>query len=96
MIVDDALIQKLAGLSKLQFNEDEQKSIKEDLHKMIGFVQKLDEIQLENVKPLTHMSGYSSVLREDIVEGSVSHEEAIKNAPASDGRFFLVPKVIKK
>jgi aspartyl-tRNA(Asn)/glutamyl-tRNA(Gln) amidotransferase subunit C len=96
MIVDDALIQKLAGLSKLQFKENEQKSIKDDLNKMIGFVQKLDEIQLDGVKPLTHMSGYSSVLREDVVEGSVSHDEAIKNAPASDSTFFLVPKVIKK
>ena len=96
MTVDDALIQKLAGLSRLKFSEEEQQSIKSDLHKMIGFVQKLDEIQLENVRPLTHMSGNSSVMREDIIDGSVSHEDAIKNAPVSDGKYFLVPKVIKK
>ena len=62
---------------------------------MIGFVEKLNELDLENVEPLLHMSGEVNVLREDEIEGSVSRSEALKNAPLHDEQFFKVPKVIK-
>jgi aspartyl-tRNA(Asn)/glutamyl-tRNA(Gln) amidotransferase subunit C len=63
---------------------------------MIGFVEKLNELDLDNVQPLLHMSGEVNVLRADEVKGSVSREEALRNAPDHDEQFFKVPKVIKK
>lgn len=96
MEVNEALVDKLAHLSKLSFSPDEKKEIAGDLERMIAFVEKLNELNLENVEPLMHMSDEMNVLRNDEVKGSVSREEALKNAPLTDGQFFLVPKVIKK
>ena len=96
MEVTDALVDKLASLSRLEFNAAEKEEIKTDLQRMISFVEKLDELDLKGTEPLLHMSANVNVLRDDEVTGSISREEALKNAPAHDGKFFKVPKVIKK
>ena len=96
MEVNDALVEKLAHLSRLQFNELEKAEIKNDLQRMIAFVEKLNELNLDGMDPLLFMSEEVNVLREDEIKGSISREEALKNAPLHDGQFFLVPKVIRK
>ena len=96
MEVTGALVDKLAQLSRLEFNAAEKEEIKNDLQRMISFVEKLDELDLEGTEPLLHMSSNINVLRDDEVKGSIPREEALKNAPAHDDKFFKVPKVIKK
>ena len=96
MEVNDALVQNLANLARLQFNEEEKEIIKKDLQRMIHFVDKLNEVNTQGVEPLLHMTDAINVLREDEIKGSISREEALKNAPDADGTFFKVPKVIKK
>ena len=96
MEVTDALVDKLAHLSRLEFNAADKEQIKNDLQRMISFVEKLDELDIEGTEPLLHMSSNINVLRNDEVKGSVTREEALKNAPAHDDKFFKVPKVIKK
>jgi aspartyl-tRNA(Asn)/glutamyl-tRNA(Gln) amidotransferase subunit C len=96
MEVNDALVNNLANLARLQFNEGEKEIIKKDLQRMIQFVDKLNELDTTGVQPLLHMTDAINVLREDKVEGSISREEGLKNAPDTDGVFFKVPKVIKK
>ena len=96
MEVNDAMVDKLAHLSRLQFNETEKAEIKNDLQRMIAFVEKLNELDLDGVKPMLFMSDEVNVLREDEIKGSISREEALKNAPLHDKQFFKVPKVIKK
>lgn len=96
MEVNDSLVDKIANLARLQFNEAEKASIKGDLQKMIAFVEKLNELDTSGVAPLLHMSGNVNVLREDEVKGSIPRAEGLKNAPLHDDRFFKVPKVIKK
>jgi aspartyl-tRNA(Asn)/glutamyl-tRNA(Gln) amidotransferase subunit C len=95
MEVNDAMIEKLAHLARLEFDDMEKEEIKNDLQRMIAFVEKLNELDLEGVEPLLHMSDEINVLREDEVEGSISREDALKNAPLHDEQFFKVPKVIK-
>ena len=90
------MVEKLAHLSRLQFNETEKVEIKNDLQRMIGFVEKLNELNLNTVEPMLFMSDEVNVLRDDEIKGSISREEALKNAPFHDGQFFKVPKVIKK
>jgi aspartyl-tRNA(Asn)/glutamyl-tRNA(Gln) amidotransferase subunit C len=94
MEINDALVDKLAHLSRLKFNAVEKAEIKSDLQRMIGFVEKLNELNLEGVQPLLHMSDEVNVLRKDEVKGSISREEALQNAPQHDEQFFKVPKVI--
>jgi aspartyl-tRNA(Asn)/glutamyl-tRNA(Gln) amidotransferase subunit C len=96
MEVNDALVDKLAHLARLKFEDSEKEEIKNDLQKMIAFVEKLNELDTTGVEPLLHMTDEINSLREDEIKGSISREEALKNAPVHDGQFFKVPKVIKK
>jgi len=95
MEVNDLLVDKLAHLARLKFEASEKEAIKNDLQKMIAFVEKLNELDTTNVAPLLHMTTETNVLREDKIEGSISREEALKNAPSHDEKFFKVPKVLK-
>jgi len=96
MEVNDELIDNLANLARLQFDEEEKKIIRKDLQRMIQFVDKLNELDVSGTEPLLHMSDNVNMLRDDVVQGSVSREEGLKNAPDTDGVFFKVPKVIQK
>lgn len=96
MEVNDALIDNLSNLARLEFSAGEKEDIKKDLRRMIEFVEKLGELDTTGVEPLLHMSPSINVLREDIPGGSVSREEALTNAPSTDGTYFKVPKVIRK
>jgi aspartyl-tRNA(Asn)/glutamyl-tRNA(Gln) amidotransferase subunit C len=96
MIVDDALIDKLARLSMLKFDESEKEAIKKDLEKMIGFVDKLKELDTTGIAPLQHMGDAHNALREDVTGEVLDRTKALGNAPHHDDQFFKVPKVIKK
>jgi aspartyl-tRNA(Asn)/glutamyl-tRNA(Gln) amidotransferase subunit C len=96
MEVNDILVEKLANLARLQFDDVEKAGIKNDLQKMIQFVEKLNELDTTGIEPLLHMSDNINILREDEVKGSISSKEGLKNAPLHDEQFFKVPKVIKK
>ena len=96
MQVTDELIEKLARLSMLEFSENEKKEIREDLAKMIAFVEKLNELDTSGIEPLMHMSNEENVLRQDEIGNMLSKEEALQNAPAHNKDYFTVPKVIKK
>jgi aspartyl-tRNA(Asn)/glutamyl-tRNA(Gln) amidotransferase subunit C len=96
MDVNDHMVNKLASLARLRFNDSETESIKNDLQKMIAFVQKMDEVDTTNVEPLEHMSSRQNVWREDIVQGSCSKNDALQNAARHNSDFFMVPTMIKK
>ena len=96
MEVNDTLVDKLANLARLQFDNTEKSAIKNDLQLMIQFVEKLNELDTTGVSPLLHMSDNINALREDEIKGSISREDGLKNAAKKDSQFFKVPKVIKK
>ncbi len=96
MGINDELVDKLALLSRLQFNEAEKGSIKHDLEKMIHFVDKLNELDTTGIEPLMHISSNVNMLRDDEVIQGCNREEALLNSPVIDEHFFKVPKVIIK
>lgn len=96
MDVNRETVDKLARLSRLHFSETEKEMIRADLEKMIRFVDKLSELDTEGLEPVLHMGTEMNTLREDIVRGSLTAEEALSNAPERHGDFFTVPKVIRK
>jgi len=96
MQVTDEMIEKLAALARLEFNEEEKKEIRSDLERMIAFVDKLNELDTDGVEPVLHMGDTENVYREDVLQGSISREDALENSPDTDGIYFRVPKVIKK
>ena len=96
MEITNKLIQDIAALAKLEFDEQSAKQMKADLEKIIGFVDKLSEIDTDGIEPLIYLSEEVIVLREDEVKAVISQVEALKNAPEKDSDYFKVPTVLKK
>ena len=96
MKVDDKLVERLAHLSRLEFEAEAKIKMKSDFEKILDFVEKLDKVDTSGVAPLVYMSVETNVLRVDAVKGEVSQEEALKNAGGKDTDYIRVPKVIKK
>ena len=95
MEIDKSLILKLENLARLQLSDQERASMSADLNKMLGLVGKMDELQLDDVEPLVHLTDAINVLRPDNITENTTRMEALKNAPKHDDKGFLVPKVIK-
>ncbi len=87
-------VEKIAELTRLKFNENELDSFTDEMNKILSYVEKLNELNTENVEPLSHPNEDSNVFRDDVLKPSISTEEALKNAPDRDDKFFKVPKVI--
>ena len=96
MKIDDTTVDKLAGLAKLEFNGSEKEAIKSDLNKVVDFIDKLNELNTDNVEPLIFMTDEVNVLRADDVEQTITQKEALKNAPNKDSDYFKIPKVLNK
>jgi aspartyl-tRNA(Asn)/glutamyl-tRNA(Gln) amidotransferase subunit C len=94
MKVDKETIRKIAHLSRLEFDEKAEQSLLQDVNKILDWVEKLKEIDTENVKPLTHMSEEVNILREDVVANMLKHEDALINGPKKDSDYFRVPKFL--
>lgn len=96
MEINDALIDKIAALSKLKFDGDEKEEIKKDFSRMLNFVDKLKELNIDNVEPLVYINEKNLFWREDIIEDAVEKNDALKNAPLKDTDYFIVPKLFEK
>ncbi|MFQ3332420.1 MAG: aspartyl-tRNA(Asn)/glutamyl-tRNA(Gln) amidotransferase subunit C [Thalassomonas sp.] len=96
MEVNNKLIQDLSRLAKLKFDEQAAEKMKGDLDKIIGFVDKLSELDTAGIEPLIYLSEEVNVLRTDEIKHEVSQENALKNAPQKDSDYFKVPTVLKK
>jgi len=96
MDITNELIDKLSDLSKLDFEGKEKEHIRQDLQKIVAFIEKLNELDTNGVEPLIFMNDDVNVLRDDEVKQEITHEEALKNAPKKDSDYFRVPKFLDK
>ena len=96
MKVTDELILNLSSLSKLIFDKSNAEKMKKDLQKILKFVNKLSEINTDEVEPLIYLSNEINILRDDDEITELTQEEALKNAPKKDSDYFKVPTVVKK
>ncbi|MCB0479945.1 MAG: Asp-tRNA(Asn)/Glu-tRNA(Gln) amidotransferase subunit GatC [Flavobacteriales bacterium] len=96
MKIDDALIEKLADLAKLEFEGEEREQIKADLEKMLGFADKLNRVDTAGVAPLIYLTDEASIMRKDVAHNPITRAEALQNAPSKDSDYFKVPRVLKK
>ncbi|MEO9965552.1 MAG: Asp-tRNA(Asn)/Glu-tRNA(Gln) amidotransferase subunit GatC [Reichenbachiella sp.] len=94
MAIDKKTVQKLAHLSRLELSENEQDQMSKNLGDIIDWVEKLDEVDTADVKPLSNVNEEPIHLREDKVDNHFTGQEALKNAPESDQGHFIVPKVL--
>jgi len=94
MAIDNKLILKLEHLARLQLSETEREQLNGDLNNILAMVEKLQEVDTENVAPLVYITEHDNVLRTDEVNNQVSRKAALANAPDSNEEYFKVPKVI--
>ncbi|MCQ6957976.1 Asp-tRNA(Asn)/Glu-tRNA(Gln) amidotransferase subunit GatC [Mucilaginibacter aquariorum] len=95
MTIDEQTVDKIAHLARLQLAADEKKGMIKDMNKILGFMDKLNEVDTTGVEPLVYMTAEPNVLRDDIVKQEITTEEALQNAPDHNESYFLVEKVIK-
>ena len=96
MRIDKDLVEKIAHLARLQFNDTEKVKIEADLNRIIDFMETLNEVDTSMVEPLIYMNDEVNVLRKDEVIQTITHEEGLANAPKKDTDYFRVPKVIEQ
>jgi aspartyl-tRNA(Asn)/glutamyl-tRNA(Gln) amidotransferase subunit C len=96
MRIDKDLVEKIAHLARLQFNETEKVKIEADLNRILDFMETLNELDTSMVAPLIYMNDEVNVLRKDEVIQTITHEEGLANAPKKDTDYFRVPKVIEQ
>ena len=93
MHIDKNTVDKLAHLARLEFSEAEKETMVQDMDKILAFVDKISELDLEGVEPLVYLTEDQNVMRKDEVITQVTKDEALKNAPDKDTDYFRVPKV---
>jgi aspartyl-tRNA(Asn)/glutamyl-tRNA(Gln) amidotransferase subunit C len=95
MKVDAETLHKLAHLARLEVRPDEETALIDSLNSVIDWMAQLNELDTTGVEPLTHLSDETNVLRDDVVANQLTREQALANAPAQNGTFFQVPKVLE-
>lgn len=96
MKIDEDTIDHISELSKLRPEKNERERFKEDLSKILSFVEKLEELDTEGIEPLRHMLEESSDPRPDEIRDEVDQGEALKNAPDRDSDYIKVPKFVRR
>lgn len=92
--IDQAQVKKVAKLSRLQLSDAEVDEFTHQLSVVLGYMEKLNELDTTNVEPLAHCLPITNVFREDKVKKSLGTEKTLANAPQRDGDFFKVPKIL--
>lgn len=88
-------VEHVANLARLELSEQEQERLTEQMNAILKYVEKLGELDTDNVEPTTHVLPVSNVMREDGVRPSVGVENALRNAPDEEGGQFKVPAVLE-
>ncbi len=96
MKIDNKSLNKIASLAKLKIEDGERDVLINDMSAILDWVEKLNEVDTENVEPITQMTHEVNRFRSDDVTQNITAEEATRNASTAIDNFFVVPKVIKK
>jgi aspartyl-tRNA(Asn)/glutamyl-tRNA(Gln) amidotransferase subunit C len=93
--MSDFNIQYVANLARVALTPDEDQRLGQQLTNILGYIEKLKEVDVSQVEPTAHAFPLVNVTRPDVVTGSLPHDEAMRNAPAKAGGLFVVPKVVE-
>ena len=95
MSVDLATVKRVAHLARIAVSEDEAQRMAGELNAILGFVEQLNEVDVEGVEPMTSVSPMAMKKRQDVVTDGDKAADIVANAPATEENFFLVPKVVE-
>ena len=88
-------VKYIAHLARLALTPDEEKKLASQLGNILGYIEKLKELDIVNVEPTAHATPMINVVRPDEVRPSLPHDDALRNAPAKANGLFIVPKIVE-
>ncbi|WP_419912515.1 Asp-tRNA(Asn)/Glu-tRNA(Gln) amidotransferase subunit GatC [Hoeflea sp.] len=95
MSVDLATVKRVAHLARIAVSEEEAAKMEGELNTILGFVEQLNEVDVDGVEPMTSVMPMPMKMRQDVVNDGGKADDIVANAPQSDENFFLVPKVVE-
>ena len=95
MSVDSATVRRIAHLARIAVADDEVEHLKGELNAMLAFVEQLQEVDVAGVEPMTSVMPMVMKKRTDVVTDGNNADAVLHNAPATDHKYFLVPKVVE-
>ena len=95
MSVDAATVRRIAHLARIAVKDDEVPHLQGELNAMLAFVEQLSEVNIEGVEPMTSVTPMEMKKRADVVTDHNIADDILKNAPATEDHYFLVPKVVE-
>jgi len=94
-IIDDATIEYVGILAKLELSPEEKEEAKKDMGRMLDYIDKLNELDTGGVEPMSHVFPVNNVFREDVVTNGDSRDQILANAPEQKDGAFKVPKTVE-
>ena len=95
MSVDADTVRRIAHLARIAVAEDEVEDLKRELNAILAFVEQLTEVNIDGVEPMTSVIPMEMKKRADAVTDGNVADDIVRNAPAREDHFFLVPKVVE-
>ena len=95
MSVDAATVRRIARLARIAVDESEVPHLQGELNAMLAFVEQLSEVNVEGVEPMTSVTPMAMKKRPDVVTDGGIADDIVRNAPATEDHYFLVPKVVE-
>lgn len=95
MSVDAATVRRIAHLARIAVADDEVAHLQGELNTILNFIEQLSEVNCEGVEPMTSVTPMAMKQRKDEVTDGGIGADVLRNAPAREGNYFLVPKVVE-
>ena len=95
MSIDAATVKRIGRLARIRVEENEVEKYQGELNAILGFVEQLNEVNVEGVEAMTSVTPMQLRRREDKITDGGYPEKIVKNAPLSEDNFFMVPKVVE-
>lgn len=95
MSIDSATVRRIAHLARIAVADDEIEHLRDEMNSVLAFVEQLSEVDITGIEPMTSVTPMEMKKRPDVVTEGGIPDDIVKNAPAAQGHFFLVPKVVE-
>ncbi len=95
MTLDPATVRRIAALARIRVEDAEIAPLQSELSQILGWIEQLNEVDVDGIEPLTGAAQMALRLREDVVTDGFYPEKVLANAPDRAGNFFAVPKVVE-
>jgi aspartyl-tRNA(Asn)/glutamyl-tRNA(Gln) amidotransferase subunit C len=95
MSLDHATVRRIASLARIRVEDQEVEHLRNELNGILGWIEQLNEVDIEGIEPLAGAANLALAMREDVVNDGGYPDEVLSNSPERIGDFYAVPKVVE-